>query len=104
MMGQVFRTAIALDVGRHAPEPRRRAVAQHKALAVRGQPHEPALAGDLLVKIAQVEQGIGAKRVAFGKERPGPRGRRKPLLPDPVSASRWAGTAPVVNTNASSAP
>src|SRR5271157_1938106 len=60
VMGKVLRGSIALNVGGHTPEPHRRAVAQDERLAVRAQPDEPALTGDLLVQVAEVEHGFRA--------------------------------------------
>ncbi len=67
---QIVGTAVALDISRQAPKASRRAVTQDEALAVGREPHEPALAGDLLVQRAQVKERVAAKRVALGKKPP----------------------------------
>ena len=95
-MGKVFCGSIALDVGGHAPESDRRAVAQDERLTVGAQPHEPALTSDLFVQAAEVEHGFRAEGVSFGQEGPGAgsgAGLQDALFDSLGQSCRWGGTA-----------
>src|SRR5262245_58026989 len=67
---QFRRTWVACWIEVHGPEADQRAVTPFEAVLVRRQPEETTLAGRRLVKLAQVEQRVGAKRIANRPERP----------------------------------
>jgi hypothetical protein len=66
VVSRIIDDSIVPSVDRHPPEADRCAVTQNEALAIKGQSVKAALTSDFLVETAPVEQGVGAKRIAFG--------------------------------------